>query len=82
MTAAPEIPADVMAAAREVLEGWSNPGSAPVPLEVAIARAILAERQRCVEAACDVILSADSSVAPYVVAGASMVLAKIQGHNT
>lgn len=50
MTSAPEIPADVMAAAREAIANWSNPGDVPYPLEDAVARAILAERLRSVEA--------------------------------
>lgn len=53
MTAAPEIPADVMAAAewaaRSSVERPYNKGTVSRASSV-IARAILAERQRCVEA--------------------------------
>lgn len=48
MTAAPEIPADVMAAAGEVRDEWfRNPSR--ITFETAIARAILAERQRAAD---------------------------------
>lgn len=50
MATAPEIPADVMAAARVAIRNWSNPGDRTYPLEDAVARAILAERRRCMDA--------------------------------
>lgn len=63
MTAAAEIPADVMAAAREVVPGipndiWTAASTVATSLlgfgvnrsALLIARAILAERRRCVEA--------------------------------
>lgn len=49
MTAATEIPADVMSAAREALAAWHNPADAPITLEYALACAILAERQRAAD---------------------------------
>jgi hypothetical protein len=66
MTAAPEIPADVMAAAREAASFTHDPGFAEVTR--AIARAILAERRRCAallkDPQCDVVpyLMSDAAV--------------------
>lgn len=63
MTPAPEIPADVMAAAQKSALSWfatSEDGIYREPLTYFIAQAILAERQRCVEA-----VSAQRAVWPH-----------------
>lgn len=88
MPIAPEIPADVMAAAREVRDEWfRNPSR--ITFETAIAGAILAERLRCVEAvtgtrivdARDDMFGADPSEIASVVA-TDRALAAIQGPTT
>lgn len=56
MIAAHEIPADVMAAAREALAAWHNPADAPITLEYALACAILVERQRAISLANDMVV--------------------------
>lgn len=50
MTAAPEIPADVMAVAEREWRAASGELINGMRGEIVVARAILAERQRCVEA--------------------------------
>lgn len=88
MTAAPEIPADVTAAAREARDFWlANPRT--MNFEEAFAHAILAERQRCVEAVrAELVVDEGES---YVGLdgfdvdydrGVYAALAAIQGHNT
>ena len=88
MTAASEIPADVMAAARAAVREWfRNPSR--ITFETAIAGAILAERLRCVEAVTgtrivdvsDDMFGADPSEIASVVA-TDRALAAIQGPTT